>query len=775
MFMHNKRLQYTVRVGETNPALASLLLEQFGGPDGELAAAMRYFTQGLAEDDPGRKDLLLDIATEELSHLEVIGSIVAMLNKGIKAQLSEAALAEADLYRSLNAGGDSHTQALLFGGGPSLTNSSGVPWTAAYVDSRGEPTCDLRSNIAAESRAKIIYERLIAITDDPGIKDALGFLMTREIAHQKSFEKALYAITDNFPSGKLLGIGPFADMYVNTSQGDGDMSGPWNAGEQWERVDDLEEVMPADEGDGTASVKLSRAEATAAKKASDRLASDPMSDAETGADLGAGPGAGKTTGGEDYGTAADVTKADRTKDKASLIVTPPPPPEAVATADALSADFFPRRGAHRSVRIPVASFWRKLFAFSGPGYLVAVGYMDPGNWATGIAGGSAFGYRLLSVIVLANLMAMFLQRLAARLGIVTGLDLAQACRQRYGAATRMLLWLLCELAIVACDLAELIGAAIALKLLFGLDLALGVALTGIEVLLVLALQARGFRKLEALVVSLMVVIGLCFVVELALAQPPLAAVLDGLVPRAEIVTDPAMLYLAIGILGATVMPHNLYLHSSIVQTRDFRAHRRGQARGDAVRDHRHRRGAHACHLRQCVDPRTGRLDLPCRRHDRGRGHRGGLSPADAGVGRRRGRDAVRGGAAGVGPQRFRHRHHGRTDRHGRVYPLSLAGVGAPARGPPAGHGAGAVRRHGVRRGGGDAAPHPEPGRAEPAAALRRLSPGASDGQQGMDGQVRQRSAHRGRRLGDDGRPDRAERRAACGNDDIAQRISHQTL
>ncbi|SEO13109.1 manganese transport protein [Rhodospirillales bacterium URHD0017] len=251
-------------------------------------------------------------------------------------------------------------------------------------------------------------------------------------------------------------------------------------------------------------------------------------------------------------------------------MTPPPPPEAVATADALSADLLPRREAHRSVGIPAASFWRKLFAFSGPGYLVAVGYMDPGNWATGIAGGSAFGYRLLSVVVLANLMAMFLQRLAARLGIVTGLDLAQACRQRYGAMTRMLLWLLCELAIVACDLAELIGAAIALRLLFGLDLALGVALTGLEVLLVLALQARGFRKLEALVVSLMAVIGLCFIVELALARPPLAAVLDGLVPRAEIVTDPAMLYLAIGILGATVMPHNLYLHSSIVQTRDFR-------------------------------------------------------------------------------------------------------------------------------------------------------------------------------------------------------------
>ncbi len=262
-------------------------------------------------------------------------------------------------------------------------------------------------------------------------------------------------------------------------------------------------------------------------------------------------------------------------------MTPPPPPEAVATADALSAGSSPRREAHRGVCIPQTSFWRKLLAFSGPGYLVAVGYMDPGNWATGIAGGSAFGYRLLCVIVLANLMAMFLQRLAARLGIVTGLDLAQACRQRYGRSTRLALWLLCELAIVACDLAELIGAAIALKLLFGLDLAWGIVLTGLEVLLVLGLQTRGFRRLEALVVALMIVIGLCFVVELALAQPPLGAVLAGLVPRADIVTDPAMLYLAIGILGATVMPHNLYLHSSIVQTRDFR--RTDQGKREAMR------------------------------------------------------------------------------------------------------------------------------------------------------------------------------------------------
>ena len=228
MFMHNKRLQYTVRVSEPNPVLASLLLEQFGGPDGELAAAMRYFTQGLAEEDPGRKDMLLDIATEELSHLEVIGSIVAMLNKGAKGQLAEAALSEADLYMSLTRGGDRHTQALLYGGGPALTNSSGVPWTAAYVDSRGEPTVDLRSNIAAESRAKIVYERLINITDDPGIKDALGFLMTREIAHQKSFEKALYAIEPNFPPGKLPGKPEFTDVYYDMSQGEGDATGPWN-------------------------------------------------------------------------------------------------------------------------------------------------------------------------------------------------------------------------------------------------------------------------------------------------------------------------------------------------------------------------------------------------------------------------------------------------------------------------------------------------------------------------------------------------------------------
>jgi Mn-containing catalase len=170
MFIHNKKLQYTVRVSEPNPTLATFMLEQFGGPDGELAAAMRYFTQGLAEDDPGRKDMLLDIATEELSHLEIIGSIVAMLNKGAKGKLSEGTLKEAELYMDLaSSGASTPTQQIVFGGGPSLTNSAGVPFSGTSVDSRGEPTVDLRSNIAAEARAKIVYERLINITDDPGV------------------------------------------------------------------------------------------------------------------------------------------------------------------------------------------------------------------------------------------------------------------------------------------------------------------------------------------------------------------------------------------------------------------------------------------------------------------------------------------------------------------------------------------------------------------------------------------------------------------------------
>ena len=287
MFMHNKRLMYTVRVGAPDPKLANLILEQFGGPDGELAAAMRYFTQGLAELDPGRKDLLLDIATEELSHLEVVGSIVVMLNQGVKGQMAEG-VEGGELLASISGGTDSHTTALLYGGGIALTNSAGVPWTAAYVDSRTEPTADMRSNIAAEARAKIIYERLINLCDDPGVKDALGFLMTREIAHQKSFEKALYAIEANFPPGKLPGQPEFTNTYFNMSQGDGDMRGPWNQGEQWDFVEDRKKQAAVDGGDGSASVKLRRKEMATAKKVAERTMSDPESDPMTGAELGQG-------------------------------------------------------------------------------------------------------------------------------------------------------------------------------------------------------------------------------------------------------------------------------------------------------------------------------------------------------------------------------------------------------------------------------------------------------------------------------------------------------
>lgn len=288
MFAHNKRLQYTVRVSETNPGLANLLLEQFGGPQGELAAACRYFTQAIGEDDPGRKDMLMDIATEELSHLEVIGTLVGMLNKGAKGQLSEAALKEAELYRKIaGAGNDSHVTQMLYGGGPALTNSGGVPWTAAYVDTIGEPSADLRSNIAAEARAKIVYERLIAVTDDPGVKEALGFLMTREIAHQKSFEKALYSMTPNFPPGKLPGVPPFAGIYYNMSQGEGDLRGPWNSDENFAYVSDRELQQAVDGGDGVPSVKLKTDESGPLKDMAARTMSDPSAEPTTGAELGA--------------------------------------------------------------------------------------------------------------------------------------------------------------------------------------------------------------------------------------------------------------------------------------------------------------------------------------------------------------------------------------------------------------------------------------------------------------------------------------------------------
>ncbi|MBC8121730.1 MAG: Nramp family divalent metal transporter [Gemmatimonadaceae bacterium] len=222
---------------------------------------------------------------------------------------------------------------------------------------------------------------------------------------------------------------------------------------------------------------------------------------------------------------------------------------------------------HRSIPIPPKGFWPKLIAYAGPGYLISVGYMDPGNWATDLAGGARFGYALLSVVLISNLMAVVLQSLAVRLGVATGRDLAQACRDYFHPGIAFCLWVLCEIAIIACDLAELLGSAIALQLLFGIPLAGGVCITALDVFVVLFLQTKGFRYVEALVVVLVATVGVCFAAELVFARPDVGGILLGYVPRLEIVQNPEMLFIAVGILGATVMPHNLYLHSSIVQTR----------------------------------------------------------------------------------------------------------------------------------------------------------------------------------------------------------------
>jgi manganese transport protein len=237
---------------------------------------------------------------------------------------------------------------------------------------------------------------------------------------------------------------------------------------------------------------------------------------------------------------------------------------------------------HRSILVPVtASFWRKLLAFSGPGFLVAVGYMDPGNWATDLAGGAQFGYTLLSVIMISNLMAILLQHLSIKLGVATGRDLAQACRDHYSTPTVWFLWILCEIAIAACDLAEVVGSAIALQLLFGIPLVWGCIITALDVVAVLFLQSKGFRYIEALVITLIATIAGCFGAELFFSKPEVAPMLLGFIPSPEILKNQDMLYVAIGIIGATVMPHNLYLHSSIVQTRKFEQNPAGK--GEAIK------------------------------------------------------------------------------------------------------------------------------------------------------------------------------------------------
>lgn len=267
----------------------------------------------------------------------------------------------------------------------------------------------------------------------------------------------------------------------------------------------------------------------------------------------------------------------------SLASQPVPPAQAgpePAWRRALTLPSLPE--AHRTIPVtPSSSWFRKVLAFAGPGYLIAVGYMDPGNWATDIGGGSKFGYALLSVVLVSSLFAMFLQALAAKLGVATGRDLAQACRDHYSRRAAIFLWVVCELAIAACDLAEVLGSAVALKLLFGLPLLFGVIVTAFDVLLVLALQGRGFRLIEAFVVTLIGTIGLCFAYEIFFARPLWLEAAEGFLPRLEVLRNKEMLYIAIGILGATVMPHNLYLHSSIVQTRAFG--RDEQGRREAIK------------------------------------------------------------------------------------------------------------------------------------------------------------------------------------------------
>ncbi|MDL1913132.1 MAG: divalent metal cation transporter [Bergeyella sp.] len=240
------------------------------------------------------------------------------------------------------------------------------------------------------------------------------------------------------------------------------------------------------------------------------------------------------------------------------------------------------REVYASVGVPEGgNWWNKLWAFTGPGIMIAVGYIDPGNWATDIAGGAKFGYTLLSVILISNVFAVILQHLSLKLGVATERDLAQSCRDHYSSVVNFFLWILCEVAIAACDLAEVIGSAIALNLLFGIPITWGILITVVDVLLILMLQARGFRKLESVVGALVIIIFGCFLYEIILSKPEISPMLQGLLPKKEILHNPEMLYIAIGILGATVMPHNLYLHSSIVQTRNYR--RNPEGKGEAIK------------------------------------------------------------------------------------------------------------------------------------------------------------------------------------------------
>ena len=381
------------------------------------------------------------------------------------------------------------------------------------------------------------------------------------------------------------------------------------------------------------------------------------------------------------------------------------------------------REVHGSIAVPQdAGFWRKLFAFAGPGYLVAVGYMDPGNWATDLAGGARYGYTLLSVILISNLMAILLQALAVRLGIASGRDLAQACRDSYSKPVTIVLWVLCEIAIAACDLAEVIGAAIALNLLFGLPLIWGVSLTALDVLLILFLQHRGFRYVEALVVALIVAIAGSFAIQILLARPDPGA-LAGWIHPADRRSSPTRRCCTSrsAFSGATVMPHNLYLHSSIVQTRRYTDTLASKSGSDSVRDARFFDRADVGALHQRGDPDRLRRGVPRHGPRVGRRHRRRASAPVSAARDERGRNPVRRRAAVLGAERDVDGHAGGSDRDGGLRQHPPATVAPSPHHPARRHHPGSHRRQPVWRARHGRVADPEPGHPEPAVAVCRVS------------------------------------------------------
>jgi manganese transport protein len=394
---------------------------------------------------------------------------------------------------------------------------------------------------------------------------------------------------------------------------------------------------------------------------------------------------------------------------------------------------------YRSVPVSRGNWFRKLLSFGGPGYLVAVGYMDPGNWATDLAGGAQFGYTLLYVILLSNLMAVLLQGLASKLGIVTGRDLAQACRDAYPKRMAFSLWVIAELAIAACDLAEVIGTAIALQLLFGLSLPVGVVLTALDVLVVLWLQGKGFRLLEAMVIALVAVVGVCFLFELFLSQPNVPAVLRGFIPGTEIAGNRDMLYIAIGILGATVMPHNLYLHSSIVQTRKYEETSEGKR--EAVR-YAFADSTIALTFALCINAAI-LIVAGATFHSSGNSGVAEIQDAWKLLTPLRGQYRVCTRAAGVGTELDTDGHARRSDCDGRFSQSAASTVGPPTHYAFDCDCPGSRGQYLVRRPRHVTAPRPQSGDTQPAVVLRRVSAGRVHLGSPQDGRVRECAvAHR---------------------------------